>query len=110
MKILSLADGGILASATGEEVDFMKLNEHCIGIGPFVPNLSPRALLFDELNCLSVFTDGLNDLAEDNVSFRNQLVGLADESAKQSMEIGLRQYSEYIEDNTTLCQVRWLRD
>lgn len=110
LKILSLADGGILASATGEEVDFMKLNEHCIGIGPFVPNLSPRALLFDELNCLSVFTDGLNDLAEDNVSFRNQLVGLADESAKQSMEIGLRQYSEYIEDNTTLCQVRWLRD
>jgi len=110
LKILSLADGGILASATGEEVEFMKLSEHCIGIGPFVQNVAPRALLFDELDCLSVFTDGLNDLAEDNVSFRHQLVGLADENAKQSMEIGLRQHSEYIEDNTTLCQIRWLRD
>ncbi len=110
LKILSLADGGILASATDEEVKFMKLNEHCIGIGPFVYNVAPRALLFDELDCLSVFTDGFNELAEDNIDFRDQLVGLDGRSAKESMETGLREHSEYIEDNTTLCQVRWLRD
>ena len=110
VKALSLADGGIVGGKSKDAMQFASLSESCIGVGPFQPRLEPRAMLLQDINYFGAFTDGLNELAEDNQHIRWLLGGGGKLNARQAIDQVLSEFPEYIEDNISLCQFRRIND
>ncbi len=110
VKALSLADGGVIGSSDGRNVQYASLSDRCSGIGPYQPLIQPRALAFGIQQYVSVFTDGLNELMEENASVRTAFAGATGLNASQAINKALVDFPEYIEDNVSLCQFRRIND